>query len=98
MRIRRRIAGISLGGASAGGVLCTLHPPRFGVFPDMRIGSTLLVLMLLSLAPGAVQAQGIDCPDVNFTTDVGSRIITLRWQDPPLEARTKVEISLRKID
>jgi hypothetical protein len=53
--------------------------------------------MLLSLAPGAVQAQGIECPDVDFTTEVGSQVITLRWEDPPLEARTIVEVSLRKI-
>jgi hypothetical protein len=63
----------------------------------MRIGSALLVLILLSVAPGAVHAQGIDCPDVDFSTEVGSRVITLRWQDPPLEARTEVDLSLRKI-
>jgi len=63
----------------------------------MHISKILLVLALAAVSPASLRAQGIDCPDVDFTTEVGSRAITLRWQDPPIEARTDVQLSLRKI-
>jgi len=63
----------------------------------MHISKILLVLALVAVSPARLRAQGIVCPDVDFTTEVGSRVVTLRWQDPPLEARTDVALSLRKI-
>ncbi len=63
----------------------------------MHIAKTLLVLALVVLSPARLRAQGIVCPDVDFTTEVGSRVVTLRWQDPPIDVRTNVELSLKKI-
>jgi hypothetical protein len=55
------------------------------------------VLALFGLAPAPASAQGLECPEVDFSTEVGSREITIRWGDPPLEVRTRVDLSLRKI-
>src|SRR5262245_40625208 len=61
----------------------------------MRILYSLIVAALV--VSGDAAAQGIDCPDVNFTTEVGTGSITLRWSDPPESARTEVTLSLNKV-
>lgn len=55
-----------------------------------------LVLSALLIA-GRAEGQSITCPRVDFTTEVESRAITLRWQDPPESLRTTTTLSLRKV-
>ncbi len=61
----------------------------------MRSRLTLIVAAIL--VSGNAAGQAIDCPDVDFTTEVGARVVTLRWSDSPESLRTKVDLSLRKI-
>ncbi len=61
----------------------------------MRSRFPLIVAAIL--VSGNAAGQVIDCPDVDFTTEVGSRVITLRWGDAPESVRTNVNLSLRKI-
>ncbi|MFN0149490.1 MAG: hypothetical protein ACKVU1_02130 [bacterium] len=63
----------------------------------MHIVKTLLFLALVVLSPAQLLAQGIVCPEVDFTSEVGSRVVNLRWQDPPIDVRTRVDLSLKKI-
>lgn len=61
-----------------------------------RVGLVVLALAGAAL-PGAARAQNIVCPEVGFATDVGDRMITLRWDDPPDSVRSRLTISLMKV-
>ena len=63
----------------------------------MSFRRIILVLAILVFTAAVVGAQGIECPDVEFETEVTSRRITLRWEDAPFEQLTAVDISLKKV-
>lgn len=62
----------------------------------MRLQFSAVIAVLLF--SGVTAARAIECPEVEFTTEIASRAITLRWSDPPDSARINVSLSLRKID
>ncbi len=55
-----------------------------------------LILAALLVA-GTAEGQSIVCPDVDFTYEVGPRVITLRWEDPPDSLRSRITLSLKKV-